>query len=130
VTKPSYIDWIDAEIDQHQRAIAKLTIAREVIEQARKLMTPEEPKRLPKPQPEKIKRQSPRPSLPRQQILALLAERGPLTSGDITRAFPVFDQKQLWNALYHMRKNGSISRNEKGYYYVASELGSENDQAA
>ena len=130
--KATYLDWIEDKINRHQTEIARLTIAREVVIEAAKTFKLLEPKQLPSPPPgEKPKRRSPRPPLPREEVLQLLTERGPLTSREVVNALNA-EEKQTWNALYHMRKSGAIRRLDDGRYAMpaANDLGEpQNDQS-
>ena len=130
--KTSYMDWINHEIDKHQREIAKLTLAADVIERASKELGREYASA--KPQPVKpVKPRVTRVSRyeARNQVLQILAD-GPKVSGDLSVAIvgKDGDRKPVQNALYHLRINGQIVRDTEGRYSLPPKPIVEEEEAA
>jgi len=118
MTKP-YLQWIDQEITRHQTEIARLTVARSVIEEASEAVRPP-PLVLPKP-PEKKRRVV---GNTRDHIKEALREIGqPSLPGTITAAVrakhPDVTRKAIANGLYNARQVGEIVRSDDGLYALA-----------
>src|SRR5262245_48286931 len=104
----THIEWIEQQIKKHQTAIARLTIALEVIAESNRANHPKpkpKPKALPKPR-------ATEPSDMRAVMLDILKE-GPATSGDIIAAH-AFPPQQVYNALSILYLKGLLTRNSNG----------------
>lgn len=118
MTKP-YVEWIDGEILRHQTEIARLTVARGVIEEASGALKkgPFVQRLLANPSKRKgsfVKART------RDLCIAALETLGhPATSRQIVAAVlaehPEATQKALWNGLYNGHRKGAILREGKLY---------------
>ena len=118
----NYLEWIDAQINKHQTEIARLTVARSVIEEAGEAIRVNKiPKGLlPKPKPKYVRKFPHGSGASRNMVLAALATLDhAATPGEINAIVMAENKdvtaKALWNALYHLRKKGEVVR-EGGFY--------------
>jgi hypothetical protein len=108
-----YLDWVDRQIDHHQREIAALTIARKILVAADKEFAPAQPKlrTLPK---EKLRHRPRVVGKTRTLIMDAVATLGdgPWDSRTITdavkAAHPEVEDKALWNAMYNAKRVGQL----------------------
>ena len=113
----AYLEWIDDEILRHQTEIARLTVARSVIEEASdKLKRVAAPKLLAKP----AKKRAYAKGDTRGKIVAVMTEIGraakPKEISDlVTEDNPDITAKMVWNALYNARITGQVVRKDGLY---------------
>lgn len=128
----SYLDWVDEQIDQMQREIVKLTLAREIIVRANKVLKPENQISLGRKRTPRIEALD-RAANVRQHILTCLAGEPPLVSKEITsfvlRNDPEITLKQVWNELYRLTQSGDILRNKETRLYSLPVRKEESDAA-
>ena len=112
----NYLTWIDEQITKYQTEIARLTIARAVIEEAGDIVRHrDKPKLLTKPKA--------KPNT-RDAITAAMTSIGKpaeskIITAEVLAAHPELTQKSVWNALYNMRISGYVTRDDEGRYMLA-----------
>jgi hypothetical protein len=118
-----YIDWIDKQIEEYQREIVKLTIAREVVARAGKTIDGQPPKLV---RAAAQKRGGSHSRIDKQSVQQLrghiiaacdqnwLAPREIYAS--VHKDMPDMSEKRVWNALWVMRQKGMLIRNDEGLY--------------
>lgn len=121
MSKP-YIDIIDEQIAEHERAIAKLTIAREVVVAIGDVaLGGAKPKGKGAAKAATMKRRVLPKGKTRDILIASLTELArPATTKEIvavaTAKDPKLTEKAVWNALYNAHKLGIFSRDAEGRY--------------
>lgn len=118
----NYLEWVDNEIDQLQRAIVRLTIAREVIVSANKALSPKNRVELGKKK-QKVARG---PRIERKTAaqvrghIIVATDQNWLTPRQIVASvrqdIPDIRDKTVWSQLFLMRKSGMLIRNAEGEY--------------
>lgn len=127
----NYLEWVDQQIEFHEKEIARLMIARGVIEQAASTLSnialATKRKQLAKPG---MKRGDTRKHI----TDALLAIGRPATSREIIGAVRAkhanVSDKMVWNTLYHMRSLGVIEKDSAGLHYLGDVATPDNHKAA
>jgi len=117
----NYLQWIDDQIAGHEREIARLTIARGVVEQASSDVRAHAPK---EPKPKKAKgrfiKGKTRDAI--VDVMKIMRDAGdlPAMSADITKVVRAnhegLTEKAVWNAMYNARATGHIVRDTAGRY--------------
>jgi len=114
----NYLLWIDEQINMHQTEIARLMVARGVIEDASADAKPKAEK-VKKP---KMKRTAPRGGTRAAIFAAMLDIAEPASSKTIANrvhgSHPEVTEKMVWNALYNMRMTKHVLRNGSGLYHL------------
>jgi hypothetical protein len=120
------VRWIDEQIDKHQTEIARLMVARGVIEQASDAVAAK-PSKAEKPAKPKVRRAVttalPRGETKHKIIKALLEIGHPVSSQGIFAHVQSqgsdLTQKRIWNTLYTLKDKGEVERDStSGYYYL------------
>ncbi len=108
------IKWIDEQIDKYQTEIARLMVARGVIEQASDAVAAK-PSKAEKPAKPKVRRAAtalPRGEAKHKIIKAMLEIGKPASSQEIfAHMGGDMTQKRIWNTLYVLKDKGEIERN-------------------
>ncbi len=122
-----YIDWIDKQIEEYQREIVKLTIAREVIAKAGKTIGGDI-QLVARAVKQKVQR---KPRLDREltrevrRHIIVACNHDWLKPKQIVEAvrvnMPEASAKTVWNSLFNLRQKGLIARNTKGAYIARQE---------
>ena len=111
-----YIEWIKGQIAEHEKSIAKLTIARDVYFAAEKAMGAPKSHHAKVPTKRKMAGKN-----TRNYILATMGQMElPASPGDISAAVrsahPELTPKVIWNCMYNARIKGAVIRTERGMY--------------
>ena len=122
MTKMSYLEWIEMQMAIHEKKIAALTIARDVIIEMQQKASPDDSKAPPKSKAKAIRRKQLRNAAEvRGRIVEALTTLGKssamseITDYICTRA-PDIAPKRIWNSVYQMRVKGDLVRDERGRY--------------
>jgi hypothetical protein len=121
MSKP-YIEIIDEKITEHERAIAKLVIAREVVAAiGEEALGGAKPTGKGAAKAATTKRKKFIKGKTRDTILASMQELGrPAMPKDIVAVATIKDpgltEKAIWNALYNARNVGAVTRDAEGRY--------------
>jgi hypothetical protein len=127
----TYLEWIDNQLEYHQTEVARLTIARGVVEEAAAALDiirhkPE--KKIPSLQIAQEKK--PKSTVKRvfdgeqwrTKVLKFLAENGPHDSNALIEAFDAGHSKQekqkIYNTVSKLRLDGILVKSEDGVYSV------------
>ena len=113
--KDSYIDWLESQIDHHQREVAKFTIARDVY-----LEAPKAQKVTPAKAKSPVKRNTKQAPEVRENILSALRHLDrPATSREIIEAMlQPFPDKTIWNNLYQLQRKNIVLKDGQFYSMV------------
>jgi hypothetical protein len=117
-----YIELIDEQIVEHERAITKLVIAREVVVALGDALGDAKPVGTGKPKAAtmKLKRILPKGKTRdkvRNAMVAINTKAKPKDIADeVIAGNPELTPKIVWNALYNMRIKGAVVRDEDGFY--------------
>jgi hypothetical protein len=119
----NYLDWIDQQIDKHQRLVAKYTLARQVLEEANKALHPPKPKPKPKQLTHsRVADDDESGETIRQAVLDELTKNGPQNSGSVIDHMGMggdMKRKQkIYNALSQMRLAGQLDKSATGIYSI------------
>ena len=114
------LQWIDSQIDELQREIVKLTLAREVFIRASKQLKPERVSTPRKPA-QKRERNGVQVTEIRRHIIDCLSERSPASPKDVGRyvigKLPGVRAKAVWNQLYLMKVRQTIIHDKDSATY-------------
>ena len=134
----NYLQWIDDQIAGHEREIARLTIARSVVEQASSDVRAHAPKEPKEPKPRKTKgkfiKGKTRDAI--VDVMKIMRDAGdlPAMSSDITKVVRAnnegLTEKAVWNAMYNARATGHIVRDAEGRYDLPKPVEAAPEQAA
>ena len=117
-----YIEVIDEMIAEHERAIAKLTIAREVVTAIGDVaLGGAKPTGKGAAKAVTMKRKKFIKGKTRDVVVASMQELGrPITPKEIyplvVAKDPGISEKAVWNSLYNARKAGIVTRDKEGRY--------------
>lgn len=117
------VRWIDEQIDKHQTEIARLMVARSVVEQASDAVAAKPKAEKPAKKP-KVKREAlPRGETKHKIIKAMLEIGVPASSLEIFKHVQSqgsdLTQKRIWNTLYTLTDKGEVMRDTMdGSYYL------------
>ena len=115
----NYLQWIDEQIAACEKEIARLTIARGVIEQMAETIKVREPNPKTK-RGGKIAKGRTRDWI--LEVMKIMGESGdlPAPSGEISKIVRAnhdgLTEKAIWNALYNARTIGAVVRGADGRY--------------
>ena len=119
-THQAYLEWIDQKILEHQTEIARLTVARSVLEDMPGLRLQGKVEREKKRQHHPTRAES---KGVRMEILGVLQKTMPPVGGkpiEILNALGVgtgkADRRPYYNALSRMEKDGAVIRSADGLY--------------
>lgn len=120
----TYIEWIDSQLEFHQTEVARLTIARGVVEEAATALDIMRHKPKAEPKPPKAPKTQPvtrvnEGDMWRTKIISHLAEHGPHDSNALIEAFGLSGKQgrqKVYNAVSKMRIDGLLDKTEEGVY--------------
>jgi hypothetical protein len=119
----NYQEWIEQQIVNHQREVAKYEIALEVIRAANKILHPPKQKAIAAPAASKAK-PGPRTmdgGVWRDRVLRELEKSGPQDSGTMIEkmGFKTKEEKQkIYNAMSQLKLDGKLDKSDTGIYSI------------
>lgn len=118
----TYIEWIDQQLEHHQREVARLTIAREVVVEAAAALAPK-PEKKPRVFVSILPKKEKKPKVKsdvRENMVEMIKNVGPVTAGmaiDLYSAKNKQERQQVYNALSTLRLAGKLIKDDKSGIY-------------